>query len=71
MVTLTWVDQAEEPLISQLTRLFDVDVSILGGALEEVAGHAVGRLTVRITGERSAEALTYLTDRNVLVEEVP
>ncbi|AAZ54969.1 ABC-type metal ion transport system ATPase component [Thermobifida fusca YX] len=71
VVTLTWVDQAEEPLISQLTRLFDVDVSILGGALEEVAGHAVGRLTVRITGERSAEALTYLTDRNVLVEEVP
>ena len=71
VVTLTWVDQAEEPLISQLTRLFDVDVRILGGALAEVAGHAVGRLTVRITGERSAEALTYLTDRNVLVEEVP
>lgn len=70
-VTLTWVDKAGEPLVSQLTRLFDVDVGMVAGALEEVAGHPVGRLTVRIAGERRAEALAHLADNGVLVEEVP
>ncbi|TDQ52403.1 methionine ABC transporter ATP-binding protein [Actinorugispora endophytica] len=69
-VALTYPDGTDEPLMSQITRGFDVDVNIIAGALEEVAGHSVGRLNVRITGERRAEALAYLADNGLLVEEV-
>ena len=37
---------AQEPVISGLTRRFGVDVSILGGAVELIAGRKVGRLRV-------------------------
>ncbi|WP_040159350.1 methionine ABC transporter ATP-binding protein [Nigerium massiliense] len=60
---------AGEPLLSHLTRDLDVDVSILGGTMETVAGHKVGRLRVALTkpkdyvDDRLVEQ--YLTERNV------
>ncbi|MEL4358673.1 MULTISPECIES: methionine ABC transporter ATP-binding protein [unclassified Luteococcus] len=35
-----------EPLISSFTRQTGIDVSILGGSVEQIAGHKVGRLRV-------------------------
>lgn len=56
-------------MVSEVVRKFDVDVNILGGALEEVAGVSVGRLRLRLTGDERAAALTYLAERGLLVEE--
>ncbi|GAA3468504.1 ATP-binding cassette domain-containing protein [Nonomuraea roseola] len=67
-VTITFTGAAEEPVISQLVRKFDVDVNILGGALEEVAGGSVGRLRVSLDGAESTAALTYLRERGLIVE---
>lgn len=68
-VTITFTGQADEPVVSQVVRRFDVDVNILGGALEEVAGVSAGRLRLRLTGDGRAAALDYLTGRGLLVEE--
>ncbi len=68
-VTITFTGQADEPVVSQVVRKFDVDVNILGGALEEVAGVSTGRLRLLVTGDERAAALTYLAERGLLVEE--
>ncbi|MBB2915082.1 D-methionine transport system ATP-binding protein [Streptosporangium becharense] len=68
-VTVTFTGQADEPVVSRVVRKFDVDVNILGGALEEVAGVATGRLLLRLTGDERAAALTYLAERGLLVQE--
>ncbi len=70
-VTITFTGQADEPVVSQVARTFDVDVNILGGALEQVAGLSTGRLRLRLGGAQRAEALAYLTGRGLLVEESP
>ncbi|WP_433360452.1 methionine ABC transporter ATP-binding protein [Streptosporangium sp. CA-115845] len=68
-VTVTFTGQAGEPVVSQVIRKFDVDVNILGGALEEVAGVSTGRLRLLVTGDERAAALSYLAERGLLVEE--
>ncbi len=68
-VTITFAGQADEAVISQVIRKFEVDVNILGGALEEVAGVSAGRLRLRLTGGERAAALAYLAERGLLVEE--
>ncbi|MBG0829881.1 ATP-binding cassette domain-containing protein [Planomonospora sp. ID67723] len=68
-VTITFTGRADEPVVSEVVRKFDVDVSILGGALEEVAGASVGRLRVRLAGGERVAALGYLAERGLLVEE--
>ncbi|WP_239513649.1 methionine ABC transporter ATP-binding protein [Streptosporangium sp. 'caverna'] len=70
-VTITFTGQADEPVVSQMVRKFDVDVNILGGVLEEVAGVSAGRLRLRLTGAERAAALAYLSERGLLVEEAP
>jgi D-methionine transport system ATP-binding protein len=70
-VTITFTGQADEPVVSEIVRKFDVDVNILGGALEEVAGVSAGRLRVRLTGGEREAALGYLTERGLLVEVTP
>ncbi|MGW4473275.1 methionine ABC transporter ATP-binding protein [Nonomuraea sp. NPDC004354] len=67
-VTITFTGAADEPVISTVVRKFDVDVSILGGALEEVAGGSVGRLRVSLDGADTSAALAYLRERGLIVE---
>ncbi|WP_084958540.1 methionine ABC transporter ATP-binding protein [Thermoactinospora rubra] len=67
-VTVTFAGHAEEPVISQVVRKFDVDVNILGGAVEQLAGGAVGRLRVELAGGGREAALAYLRERGLLVE---
>lgn len=60
-----------EPIISGLTRNFGLDVSILGGTVETVAGRLVGRLRVSLAHpsgafDRDAVA-SYLAEREVSV----
>lgn len=54
--------------MSQLTRKFDVDVNVLGGAVETVSRSSVGRLNVQIQGANRDAALDYLVDKGLLVE---
>lgn len=62
---------ATEAVLSHLTRDLDIDVSILGGTMETIAGHKVGRLRVALTkpkayvDDKAVEA--YLSKRNVAV----
>ncbi|MFD1932053.1 methionine ABC transporter ATP-binding protein [Nonomuraea mangrovi] len=67
-VTITFTGAADEPVISHVVRKFDVDVSILGGALEEVAGGSVGRLRVSLAGAETSAALSYLREQGLIVE---
>ncbi|MEU3016095.1 MULTISPECIES: ATP-binding cassette domain-containing protein [unclassified Nocardiopsis] len=68
-VVITYPRSFDEPFMSELTRRFDVDVNILGGGVEQVAGQSVGRLSVDMRGERRADALRYLSEHGLLVEE--
>lgn len=67
-VVLTHTSQPQQPVLSELTRRFDVDVHVHGGAVDTVAGHSVGRLSVRIGGAGREPALAYLHDQGLGVE---
>jgi len=68
-VALTYPRSFDEPLMSELTRRFDVDVNVLGGAVENVAGTSVGRLNVQVRGANRGAALRFLSDKGLLVRE--
>ncbi|MEN3538926.1 ATP-binding cassette domain-containing protein [Microbispora sp. ZYX-F-249] len=59
----------DQTLLSRLARAYDVDVAVVGGAVEQVAGAPAGRLRLRITGAGAADALTHLRERGLLPEE--
>ncbi|GAA3166485.1 ATP-binding cassette domain-containing protein [Nonomuraea roseoviolacea subsp. carminata] len=69
-VTLTFTGDPQRPVVSEAVRKFDVEISILGGSIEELAGGSVGRLRVSITGD-TAPALAFLRERGLLVEVTP
>lgn len=60
-----------EPVLSHFTRDTGIDVSILGGSVEQIAGHKVGRLRVSFAhphGEVDDEMIQrYLGERGVTV----
>ena len=64
-------DDAAEPVLSRLTRELGIDVSILGGAIQQISGHKVGRLRVAFShphGEVDDRAIrAYLAERGVSV----
>ncbi len=61
-----------EPVISGLTRRFNLDVSIIGGAVDTIAGKQVGRLRVHLTHpdkDFDREAVrSYLASNEVDIE---
>ncbi|PSK96446.1 D-methionine transport system ATP-binding protein [Murinocardiopsis flavida] len=67
-VAITYTRSYDEPLMSELTRRFDVDVNVLGGAVETVSGSSVGRLNVQVRGANREAALGYLAESGLLVE---
>ncbi|MEU7742466.1 ATP-binding cassette domain-containing protein [Nonomuraea sp. NPDC049158] len=66
-VTLTFTGDPRQAVVSEVVRKFDVDVNILGGSIEDLAGGAVGRLRVSLSGGEEAGALAFLRSRGVLV----
>ncbi|GAA1710651.1 methionine ABC transporter ATP-binding protein [Nonomuraea bangladeshensis] len=68
-VTLTFAGQAGRPVVSEVVRKFDVDLNILGGSIEELAGDSVGRLRVALDGPEAGAALAYLRESGLIVEE--
>lgn len=61
---------AELPLVAELARRFELDVRILGGAVETLAATRAGRLRLAVpaSGEALAAPLTWLRERGALVE---
>ncbi|WP_326600058.1 methionine ABC transporter ATP-binding protein [Streptomyces sp. NBC_01803] len=63
-------ENAAQPVISQLARTHAVDVSILGAAMDTVAGRQVGRMRIEIPGrpEENAAPLGFLRGQGLTVE---
>ncbi|MBR1918666.1 MAG: ATP-binding cassette domain-containing protein [Spirochaetales bacterium] len=67
---LTFFKDAYVPLISDISRRFNVDCNIVLANVETIGEFGLGAMIVKITGERYAEAIKYLEDNNVRVEVV-
>ncbi|WP_031507646.1 methionine ABC transporter ATP-binding protein [Streptomyces megasporus] len=63
-------DSAARPLISQLSRTYDIDVSILGAAMDTIAGRQVGRMRIELPGrfEDNVVPIGFLRERGLTVE---
>jgi D-methionine transport system ATP-binding protein len=61
---------ADQPIVSDLARKHDVDIRILAGAVEELAGTRAGRLRIAVTGtpEQVEASLRQLRDAGAVVE---
>ena len=73
VLTLSFAhDDADAPVLSHLIRDLGIDLNILGGSVETVAGHKVGRLRVALTHRDAPieehEVERYLSERGVAVE---
>lgn len=60
----------DEPVISQITRKFDIDVSILNSDLDYAGGVKFGMMVAELFGSEEADqaAIKYLEQHNVKVE---
>lgn len=63
---------ADRPVIAQLARTHGIDVSILGAAVETIAGNQAGRTRLQLPGstEQNAAAIADLLNQGLLVEVV-
>jgi len=63
-------DSASRPVISQLARTYNVDVSILGAAMETVDGRQVGRMRIELPGrfEDNVVQIGYLRELGLQVD---
>ncbi len=57
-----------EATISEISRKFNVDVSIVFSNVEIIEGQPLGGLVALISGDRVGEAIGYLSEKNVMVE---
>jgi D-methionine transport system ATP-binding protein len=73
VIDITFVGtSADEPVLAQLVRRFDIDVNVLGGSVETIAGQRVGRLRLELpgSGEQYAAAIAYLDQQGLRPEKV-
>ena len=64
--------EVTRPVISEASRMFNIDVNILLGQVDEVQGKGFGTLTIltSCTTDTFSQLLEYLRKHNVTVEEV-
>ncbi|HEX2981614.1 MAG TPA: ATP-binding cassette domain-containing protein [Anaerolineaceae bacterium] len=58
----------DQPVLTTLVRKFDVNVNILGGSIQSIAGRRVGQLQVELAGGQVSAALDYLRGIGLRVE---
>ena len=70
---LVFDTKVNSPVISEVSRKFDVDFNIILANVEVVADATIGAMIVKIRGEESAikAALDFLKESNIRIEEVP
>ncbi|MCM2390457.1 methionine ABC transporter ATP-binding protein [Streptomyces albipurpureus] len=62
-------DAATRPVISQLSRTYNIDISILGAAMDTVAGKQVGRMRIELPGpfEENVVPIGFLREQGLQV----
>lgn len=63
---------AEEPIISQAVRKFNIDFSIIGGSIDHLSTMKVGHLFIELAGDmkQQQEAIEWFNESGVLVEVI-
>ena len=63
---------AEEPIISQATRKFDIDLNIISGSIDNLSTIQVGHLYVELVGnfEKQRQAIKWFEESGVIVEVI-
>lgn len=59
---------ADRPVIARLARVHDVDVSILGAAVEQIAGTQAGRTRIEVPADAADAVIADLRAQGLLVE---
>ncbi|MEU6218080.1 ATP-binding cassette domain-containing protein [Streptomyces sp. NPDC047022] len=65
-------DAAAQPVISQLARTYNVDISILGAAMDTVGGKQVGRMRIELPGryEDNVVPIGFLREKGLGIDVV-
>ncbi len=65
-------DAAAQPVISQLSRTYNIDISILGAAMDTVAGRQIGRMRIQLPGryEDNVVPVGFLREQGLQVAVV-
>ncbi|MFE2762412.1 methionine ABC transporter ATP-binding protein [Streptomyces halstedii] len=65
-------DEAAQPVISQLARKYNIDVSILGAAMDIVGGRQIGRMRIELPGGYADNVVPigFLRERGLQAETV-
>ncbi|MES4903789.1 MULTISPECIES: ATP-binding cassette domain-containing protein [unclassified Streptomyces] len=63
-------DAATKPVISQLARTYNIDISILGAAMDTVGGRQVGRMRIELPGpfEENVVPIGFLREQGLQIE---
>ena len=63
---------AEEPIISQAVRKFNIDLSIIGGSIDNLSTIQVGHLYIELAGdiEQQKQAIEWFEESGVIVEVI-
>ncbi|WP_434588080.1 methionine ABC transporter ATP-binding protein [Streptomyces sp. A5-4] len=65
-------EAATQPVISQLSRTYNIDISILGAAMDTVGGNQIGRMRIELPGlyEENVVPVGFLREQGLQVEVV-
>ncbi|TLS45605.1 ATP-binding cassette domain-containing protein [Streptomyces montanus] len=65
-------DAATRPVISQLSRTYNIDISIIGAAMDTVAGKQVGRMRIELPGryEENVVPIGFLREQGLQIDLV-
>lgn len=65
-------DAATRPVISQLSRTYNIDISILGAAMDTVGGRQVGRMRIELPGryEENVVPVGFLREQGLQIDVV-
>jgi len=65
-------ETASQPVISQLSRTYNIDISILGAAMDTVGGRQIGRMRIELPGryEENVVPVGFLREQGLQVEIV-
>lgn len=65
-------DAATRPVISQLSRTYNIDISILGAAMDTVGGRQIGRMRIELPGpfEENVVPLGFLREQGLQIAVV-
>ncbi|MFD3520758.1 methionine ABC transporter ATP-binding protein [Streptomyces sp. NPDC058653] len=65
-------ESATQPVISQLSRTYNIDISILGAAMDTVGGRQIGRMRIELPGgfEENVVPMGFLREQGLQVEVV-